>query len=104
LPANAEKLFAQHFDAMLYVTNWGTRQLMFRLPKSVIDVETLTPYCVYDIILFPPVSPITTSFWTFILKMKKGAVGWRVKVGCLLSLYSVEMCYAAIFEFYTWLG
>ncbi|OQY55592.1 MAG: hypothetical protein DRR08_33155 [Candidatus Parabeggiatoa sp. nov. 2] len=49
-PANAEEILAQHFDAMLYMANWGTRQLMFRFPRSVIKVETLTPYCVLDMI------------------------------------------------------
>jgi hypothetical protein len=49
-PENAEKILAQYFDAMLYVTNWGTRQLMFRLPKSVVNIDELAPYCISDII------------------------------------------------------
>jgi hypothetical protein len=38
------------FDAMLYVANWGTRQLAFRLPASIIDFSALEPYCFPDII------------------------------------------------------
>ncbi len=49
-PENAEKILAQYFDAMLYVTNWGTRQLMFRLPKSVVNIDEFAPYCISDII------------------------------------------------------
>jgi hypothetical protein len=45
-----EKILTQHFDAMLYVANWGTRQLMFRLPRSIIDVDILKPFCGFDII------------------------------------------------------
>lgn len=29
-------VLAEHFDAMLYITNWGTRQVMFRLPAALI--------------------------------------------------------------------
>lgn len=34
----------RYFDAMLYATNWGTRQLAFRLPKPLIDRRYLEPY------------------------------------------------------------
>ena len=29
-----EKVLAEFFDAMLYVANWGTKQLMFRFPQK----------------------------------------------------------------------
>ena len=31
-----EKVLEKYFDMMLYMTNWGTRQLMFRFPKDAI--------------------------------------------------------------------
>jgi hypothetical protein len=34
------------FDLMLYVANFGTRQLMFRFPKKLIDPTVFEPYCV----------------------------------------------------------
>jgi hypothetical protein len=41
-----EKLMEQYFDAHVYVANWGTQILMLRLPKSVLNKETLAPpYC-----------------------------------------------------------
>ncbi len=49
-PGNAEKILDQHFDAMLFVTNWGTRKLMFRFPRSIIDTGLLAPYHVPDMI------------------------------------------------------
>ncbi|MFQ5709634.1 MAG: hypothetical protein ACE5HO_19430 [bacterium] len=49
-PDEAERVLAKYFDAMLYVTNWGTKRLMFRFPLSLIDPAELMPYCVQDII------------------------------------------------------
>ncbi len=45
LRTKAEDLLAEHFDAMLYLANWGTSRLLFRFPKSVMEEETLQPYC-----------------------------------------------------------
>ena len=33
------------FDAFLYLANWGTHELMFRLPRRVLDVAVAKPYC-----------------------------------------------------------
>lgn len=41
-----EQVLTQYFDAMLYLANWGTKQLMFRIPKSLIDLEQIKPYCI----------------------------------------------------------
>jgi hypothetical protein len=40
-----EELMEQYFDAFLYYANWGTRQLMFRLPRRLVDVERASAYC-----------------------------------------------------------
>ena len=45
---DCEQVLAQYFDAMLYLANWGTKQLMFRIPKTLIDLEQMEPYCVKD--------------------------------------------------------
>lgn len=39
-----EQLLHDHFDAMLYLTNWGTRQLMFRFPANSISPEIMEAY------------------------------------------------------------
>lgn len=36
------------FDIMLYMANWGTRQLMFRFPKTVVAPSVFEPYCLPD--------------------------------------------------------
>jgi hypothetical protein len=38
----------EYFDAFLYLANWGTRQVMFRLPRGVLDPEIARPYCYTD--------------------------------------------------------
>jgi hypothetical protein len=41
-------MMERYFDAFLYLANWGTRQLMFRLPREVLDAETAARYCCTD--------------------------------------------------------
>jgi hypothetical protein len=36
---------AKYFDAFLYVANWGTRELMLRFPRRVLDLATAKDYC-----------------------------------------------------------
>lgn len=40
-----QQLLEKCFDIMLYMANWGTRQLMFRLPLSLVDLPLLESYC-----------------------------------------------------------
>ncbi len=35
----------KYFDAFLYLANWGTHELMIRLPQKVLDLETAKRYC-----------------------------------------------------------
>jgi hypothetical protein len=35
----------KYFDAFVYVTNWGTHELSFRLPQSVFDLKAAKRYC-----------------------------------------------------------
>jgi len=41
-----KQLMTDDFDAMLYITNWGTRRLMFRFPKAFVDVEEILSYAI----------------------------------------------------------
>ena len=43
-----EKLMERHFDAFLYLANWGTRRLMFRFPRALLDAEVARQYCHTD--------------------------------------------------------
>ncbi len=42
------KLVEKYFDAFLYVTNWGTHQLMLRIPQKLIDLDLASQYCIGD--------------------------------------------------------
>jgi hypothetical protein len=48
LRGDPRALMASHFDAFLYLANWGTRQLMFRLPSSVLELDVVSRYCATD--------------------------------------------------------
>jgi hypothetical protein len=48
LKGDPRKMVEQYFDVFLYLANWGTRQLMFRLPRGVLDPETAGRYCYSD--------------------------------------------------------
>jgi hypothetical protein len=48
LKGDPRKMMERYFDAFLYLANWGTRQLMFRLPRGVLDGETAELYCYTD--------------------------------------------------------
>lgn len=36
-PGRVEEVLAKYYDAMIYMANWGSRQLMLRFPKALID-------------------------------------------------------------------
>jgi hypothetical protein len=44
-------LMERHYDAHLYVANWGTRRLMFRLPHGVLGPDVVEQYCSDDLVM-----------------------------------------------------
>jgi hypothetical protein len=44
-PGNRHELLTKYYDAMLYMANWGSRQLMFRFPRAALDLERAMVYC-----------------------------------------------------------
>jgi hypothetical protein len=43
-----QRMMAAYFDAFLYLANWGTRHLMFRVPRTALDTEVAGRYCYTD--------------------------------------------------------
>jgi hypothetical protein len=43
-----QQVLLKYFDAHLYMANWGTRRLLFRFPKAMIDPQVIQPYCRED--------------------------------------------------------
>ena len=48
LKGDPRQIMERYFDAFLYLANWGTRQVMFRLPRGVLDPATIRQYCETD--------------------------------------------------------
>jgi hypothetical protein len=48
LKGDPQTMMERYFDAFLYLANWGTRRLMFRLPREALDQETAGRYCYTD--------------------------------------------------------
>jgi hypothetical protein len=42
---NPATLMDRYFDAFVYVANWGTHRLMFRIPARFLDTEAASNYC-----------------------------------------------------------
>lgn len=45
---NPRQLMERYYDAHLYLANWGTRHVMLRLPRSLLDLDVAEHYCVDD--------------------------------------------------------
>lgn len=43
-------LMRHYYDAHLYVANWGTHRVMFRLPTDLLDPDTIDEYCAGDLL------------------------------------------------------
>ncbi|MEZ4887270.1 MAG: hypothetical protein R3E32_21235 [Chitinophagales bacterium] len=43
-PKREEEAVAEYFDAFLYFANWGTKRLMFRIPKNLLDEKSIRTY------------------------------------------------------------
>ncbi|MBC8394638.1 MAG: hypothetical protein H8E17_18970 [Deltaproteobacteria bacterium] len=39
------KLMERYYDAFLYVANWGTHWFMFKIPRRLIPIDLVKPYC-----------------------------------------------------------
>lgn len=46
-----KQVLLNYFDAFLYDSNFGVRELMFRLPKKLVDVDLFQPYIIEDHIM-----------------------------------------------------
>jgi hypothetical protein len=42
------RLMERYYDAHLYVANWGTHRVMFRLPCDLLDPDVVEDYCIDD--------------------------------------------------------
>ena len=47
-----KEVLLQYFDAYFYLANWGSRRLMFRFPKGILDPKEIAPYCDNEVVSF----------------------------------------------------
>lgn len=88
LPGPEKQLLIKYFDAMFYIANWGSLQLMFRFPKGLIDIELMQQYCVEDIV---EVSEINNFVILEISINEEGGFdGWIEGEGNLSSLIGLR--------------
>ncbi len=93
LRRSAEDLLAEYYDAMLYLANWGSRQLMFRFPRSLADPDRMRQYNV-ETTDYPAevVQVITTGEYTVldIQWHEEEGLGWIEGEGWLGSLVGLR--------------
>ncbi len=53
-----KQVLARYFDAFLYWTNWGSKQLIFRFPADLLDQKRIEPYCVDRYIILERVDDV----------------------------------------------
>src|SRR4051812_6055645 len=46
-----DEVLAHYFDAFLYVANWGTHRIAFRLPHGLVNVAAWKPYCDDEVVV-----------------------------------------------------
>ena len=79
-----EAVLTEYFDAMFYIANWGTWQIMFRFPKALVERSWFEPYEVEDAIA------VSTTANHLILNIEireeEGLMGWVEGEGWLPRL------------------
>lgn len=88
LPGNEKQLLVKYFDAMFYIANWGSLQLMFRFPKGLIDVELMQKYCVEDIVEVSEINDFVIL--EISINEEEGFDGWIEGEGNLSSLIGLR--------------
>ncbi len=76
---DTEELLMKHFDAFLYVSNFGTKELSFRLPTRLLKTQNLCPYEYENIVEIEPYEDI--SIITLHLNNEEGG-GWIEEEEC----------------------
>jgi hypothetical protein len=84
---DALSVLATYFDAMLYIANFGVKQLSFRLPKNLVDVDQLSQYAV------PYIITIKSTEHYVVLDIHlshEGGYGWIEENDSLSELISLR--------------
>ncbi|MCW6050836.1 hypothetical protein K4039_12230 [Lyngbya sp. CCAP 1446/10] len=87
-PGQEKQVLIKYFDAMFYIANWGSLQLMFRFPKGLIDIELMQKYCVEDIVEVSEINDFVIL--EISINEEEGFDGWIEGEGNLSSLIGLR--------------
>lgn len=93
LSLRAEDLLVRYYDAMLYLANWGGRQLMFRFPRELIDLDRMQQYAAEFLGSFVNAIRVEIESQCIVLNIdlgEEGGLGWIVGEGWLDSLIGLR--------------
>lgn len=77
------KVLEQHFDALLYIANWGSKQLAFRFPTGALSLEQLEPYLLGDEESYVGDVHTTKQHLVLNLEIREEGYGWIEGEGLL---------------------
>ena len=84
---NTDEFLTKYFDAMVYITNWGTHQFAFRVPKNLIDLKAVEPYCTDRIFDVRPAG----AYYIFDITLEEDEGGeWEEGSGYMASLAGIR--------------
>lgn len=88
-PKDKKKVVEKYFDAMFYFANWGSKRLILKFPKELVDIEQIQQYCFEfddELILNETENYVIIDF----VFSEEGNSGWFDGEGCLTSLISLR--------------
>ncbi|MCD4817382.1 MAG: hypothetical protein K8S23_01675 [Candidatus Cloacimonetes bacterium] len=85
---NEIEVVEKYFDAMFYISNWGTTQLVFKLPNNLIDINKLKQYCIADAVYLIEKPDFSTL--NICISDEEGRAGWIDGEGHLASLVTLR--------------
>ncbi|MDB9392873.1 hypothetical protein [Microcystis aeruginosa] len=83
-----KQVLARYFDIMYYIANWGTQQLMFRFPTSLINREAIELYCIDNYISLSFAGDWSILDWEF--SQEEGFNDWIEGEGILSELIGLR--------------
>ncbi|MBI2435232.1 MAG: hypothetical protein HYV26_20435 [Candidatus Hydrogenedentes bacterium] len=83
---DSDEWMEKYFDAFLYVANWGSHRLKFRIPVRLLDSEAAADYCTEETFFFH--SKGDHALLSFFSEDESG--GWEEGDGWLASLAPVR--------------
>ena len=86
-PKDELKVVEKYFDAMFYISNWGTRQLVFKFPNDLIDIKKLMHYSAEGIEL---IEKEKFTILHIFIEDEDGGGNWIEGDGYLSSLISLR--------------